>query len=113
MVAGALCGIGGVIVAAGVGGFDPNSWVTYVLPDDLRRLPGHASTSRVKFNRLGTLIGRVLPGHPLPRPQELTLGTWNPNVFYGAALIIAMMLTTLLPAPGLKVPPPSPHRERT
>ncbi|MFL5821890.1 MAG: ABC transporter permease [Solirubrobacteraceae bacterium] len=96
VVAGTLCGIGGVIVSAGVGGFDPNSSVTYLLPTVSAVFLGTAVILPGRFNPVGTLIAVYFLATGILGLQELGLGTWISDVFYGAALIVAVLLTTVL-----------------
>ncbi len=56
VAAGALCGIGGVVTTAGLGGFDPSSSVTYLLPTVSAVFLGTAAVRPGQFNPLGTLI---------------------------------------------------------
>jgi ribose transport system permease protein len=96
VVAGLLCGIGGVIVSAGVGGFDPNSSVTYLLPTVSAVFLGTAVIQPGRFNPVGTLIAVYFLATGILGLQELNVGSWISDVFYGAALIVAVMLTTVL-----------------
>ena len=96
VVAGALCGIGGVIVSAGVGGFDPNSSVTYLLPTVSAVFLGTAVIQPGRFNPVGTLIAVYFLATGILGLQELGLASWITDVFYGAALIVAVLLTTVL-----------------
>ena len=96
VTAGALCGIGGVVVSAGVGGFDPNSSVTYLLPTVSAVFLGTAVIRPGRFNPIGTLISVYFLETGILGLEELNLAAWISDVFYGAALILAVMLTTLL-----------------
>lgn len=96
VIAGALCGLGGVVLAAGLGGFDPSSSVTYLLPTIAATFLGTAVVQPGKFNPLGTVIGIYFLATGILGLQELGLAGWISDVFYGAALIGAVTLTTLL-----------------
>jgi ribose transport system permease protein len=96
VAAGALCGIGGVVISAGLGGFDPTTSVTYLLPTVSAVFLGTAAIRPGRFNPLGTLIGVYFLATGILGLEELGLAGWISDVFYGAALIIAVMLTTLL-----------------
>jgi ribose transport system permease protein len=96
VTAGALCGIGGVVISAGLGGFDPSYSVTYLLPTVSAVFLGTAAVRPGRFNPIGTLIGVYFLATGILGLQELGFGDWISDVFYGAALIIAVLLTTLL-----------------
>lgn len=96
VAAGALCGIGGVVVSAGVGGFDPSSSVSYLLPTVSAVFLGTAIIRPGRFNPLGTLIAVYFLATGILGLEELNLAAWISDVFYGAALIVAVMLTTAL-----------------
>jgi ribose transport system permease protein len=96
VAAGALCGIGGVVISAGLGGFDPSSSVTYLLPTVSAVFLGTAAIRPGRFNPVGTLIGVYFLATGILGLEELGLAGWISDVFYGAALIIAVLLTTLL-----------------
>jgi ribose transport system permease protein len=96
VAAGALCGIGGVIISAGLGGFDPSTSVTYLLPTVAAVFLGTAVIRPGRFNPVGTLIAVYFLATGILGLEELGLAGWISDVFYGAALIIAVMLTTLL-----------------
>jgi ribose transport system permease protein len=96
VAAGALCGIGGVVVAAGVGGFDPTTSATYLLPAVSAVFLGTAVIRPGRFNPIGTFIAVYFLATGIQGLEELNLSEWISYVFYGAALIIAVLLTTLL-----------------
>lgn len=96
VVAGALCGIGGVVISAGLGGFDPNTSATYLLPTVSAVFLGTAVIRPGRFNPIGTWIGVYFLATGILGLEELGLASWISDVFYGAALIIAVLLTTLL-----------------
>lgn len=96
LVAGLLCGVGGVVIAAGLGGFDPSSSVTYLLPTVSAVFLGTAVVRPGTFNPLGTAVGVYFLATGILGLQELGLAGWISDVFYGAALILTVTLTTLL-----------------
>jgi ribose transport system permease protein len=96
VAAGALCGIGGVVISAGLGGFDPSTTATYLLPTVSAVFLGTAAIQPGRFNPIGTWIGVYFLATGILGLEELGLAGWISDVFYGAALIIAVMLTTLL-----------------
>lgn len=97
IAAGALCGIGGVVVSAGLGGFDPGSSVTYLLPTVSAVFLGTAVIRPGRFNPIGAFVAVYFLATGILGLQLLDNGAgWISDVFYGAALIVAVLLTTLL-----------------
>ncbi len=96
LCAGVLCGVGGVIVAAGLGGFDPSTSTTYLLPTVSAVFLGSAAISPGRFNPLGTIVAVYFLATGIVGLEELGLAGWISDVFYGAALILTVTLTTLL-----------------
>ncbi len=96
VAAGAFCGVGGVVVSAGLGGFDPTTSITYLLPTVSAVFLGTAAVRPGRFNPIGTLIGLYFLATGILGLEELGLAGWISDVFYGAALIVAVTLTTLL-----------------
>ena len=95
ITSGLLCGIGGVLVAATVGGFDPNSSPTYLLPALSATFLGTAAVQPGRFNPLGTLIAIYFLVTGIVGLQLLGYTGWISDVFYGAALITAIIASTL------------------
>jgi ribose transport system permease protein len=96
VMAGFLCGVGGVVIAAGLGGFDPSSSVTYLLPTVSAVFLGTAVIQPGRFNPIGTLVGVYFLATGILGLQELGYAGWISDVFYGAALIIAVSLSTIV-----------------
>jgi ribose transport system permease protein len=70
--------------------------VTYLLPTVSAVFLGTAAIRPGRFNPVGTFIGVYFLATGILGLEELGLAGWISDVFYGAALIIAVMLTTLL-----------------
>jgi ribose transport system permease protein len=96
VAAGGLCGIGGVVVSAGLGGFDPSTSITYLLPTISAVFLGTAVVRPGRFNPIGTLIGLYFLATGILGLEELGFAGWISDVFYGTALVVAVTLTTLL-----------------
>jgi ribose transport system permease protein len=96
VMSGFLCGLGGVVIAAGLGGFDPSSSVTYLLPTVSAVFLGTAVIQPGRFNPIGTLVGVYFLATGILGLQELGYAGWISDVFYGAALIVAVSLSTLI-----------------
>lgn len=96
LFAGLLSGLGGVVVAAGIGGFDPSSSTTYLLPTVSAVFLGAAAIQPGAFNPLGTIVSVYFLATGILGLQELGLAGWISDVFYGAVLIFTVTLSTLL-----------------
>jgi ribose transport system permease protein len=96
VASGFLCGVGGVVVTSGLGGFDPSTSVTYLLPTVSAVFLGTAVIEPGKFNPIGTVIAVYFLATGVLGLEELGAAAWISDVFYGAALIIAVSLSTLV-----------------
>jgi ribose transport system permease protein len=93
-----LCGIGGVLLVGTVGGFDPSSSPSYLLPVLSATFLGTAVIVPGRFNPVGTFIAIYFLATGIVGLQLLGFAGWISDVFYGAALIIAIILSTLFRA---------------
>jgi ribose transport system permease protein len=96
VVAGFLAGLGGVITAASLGGFDPNSSQTYLLPTFAATFLGTAIIQPGRFNPLGTFIGIYFLETGIVGLELLGVAGWVSDVFYGGVLVIAVAITTII-----------------
>jgi ribose transport system permease protein len=96
VASGLLCGIGGVIVTATLGGYDPNASTTYLLPAFAAVFLGTAAIQPGKFNPIGTLIGVYFLQTGIVGLQLEGLTGWISSVFYGGTLVLAVSITTLI-----------------
>lgn len=96
VASGILCGIGGVIVTATLGGYDPNASSTYLLPAFAAVFLGTAAVQPGKFNPLGTLIGVYFLQTGIVGLQLEGLTGWISSVFYGGTLVLAVAITTII-----------------
>ena len=96
VAAGALAAAGGIAVVAGVGGYDPNSSASYLLPTYAAVFLGTAVVKPGRFNPIGTLIGVYFLETGVIGLQELGLAAWITDVFYGGVLIVAVAVSTLI-----------------
>ncbi|WP_375479266.1 ABC transporter permease [uncultured Jatrophihabitans sp.] len=103
VTSGLLCGIGGVLVTATVGGFDPNSSPTYLLPALSATFLGTAAVQPGRFNPIGTMIAIYFLVTGIVGLQLLGYTGWISDVFYGAALITAVIASTLTRKRALRV----------
>lgn len=95
-VSGLLCGVGGVILVAGLGSYDPASSGSYLLPAFSAVFLGTAIVQPGQFNALGMVIAVYFLGTGILGLQILGYTGWISNVFYGAALILAVTISTLV-----------------
>lgn len=95
-VGGAIAGLGGVVAAAGIGGFDPNVSNAYLLPMFAATFLGTAIFEPGRFNPFGTLVAVFFLGTGVLGLQLLGATSWVTNVFYGGVLVIAVTVTTIL-----------------
>ncbi len=95
VTSGLLCGVGGVLVAATVGGFDPNSSPTYLLPALSATFLGTAVIKPGRFNPMGTMVAIYFLVTGIVGLQLAGYTGWVSDVFYGSALIIAVIVSTL------------------
>ena len=95
VTSGLLCGVGGVLVTATVGGFDPNSSPTYLLPALSATFLGTAAVQPGRFNPIGTMIAIYFLVTGIVGLQLLGYTGWISDVFYGAALITAVIASSL------------------
>jgi len=87
--------VAGVLLAASVGGFDPNTSGTYLLPALAATFLGTAVVQPGKFNPMGTIITIYFLVTGIVGLQLLGYASWVSNVFYGAALVIAITVSTI------------------
>ncbi|MGC3992822.1 MAG: ABC transporter permease [Propionicimonas sp.] len=97
-VGGLIAGVGGVLAAAGTGGFDPNVSNAYLLPMFAATFLGTAIIEPGRFNPLGTLIAVYFLATGVLGLQLLGATSWVSSVFYGGILVIAVTITTVLHA---------------
>jgi ribose transport system permease protein len=92
---GVSAGCGGVLLAASVGGFDSNTSGTYLLPALAATFLGTAVVQPGRFNPIGTAITIYFLVTGIVGLQLLGYASWVSNVFYGAALVVAVTLSTV------------------
>jgi ribose transport system permease protein len=95
VAAGLFSGLGGVLLSIGNGGFDPSSAGTYLLPAFSATFLGTSVIRPGRFNPLGTLVAIYFLVTGITGLQLLNLTGWVNDVFYGAALIAAIVISTV------------------
>lgn len=91
-----LAGLAGVVISIGNGGFNPASASAYLLPTFAAVFLGTVAVVPGRFNPLGMLIAAYFLITGVFGLQLLGLTGWVTEVFYGAALIIAVTVSHLL-----------------
>jgi ribose transport system permease protein len=96
IASGLLAGTGGVLLAAQLGGFDASASPGYLLPALSAVFLGTAVIRPGQFNPIGTLVGVYFLATGIIGLELLGLGGWIEDVFYGAALVLAVSISTLV-----------------
>jgi ribose transport system permease protein len=96
VTSGLLSGIGGVLLVASVGGYDPTSSVIYLPAGITAAFLGMAAVRPGQFNPLGMFIGVYFLATGVLGLQLLGYTGWVEDVFYGAVLIAAVTVSALL-----------------
>jgi len=95
IASGLICGVGGVLLTAGIGGFDSTTSSTYLLPALSATFLGTAAIQPGRFNPIGTFIGIYFLATGIVGLELLGASGWISDVFYGAALILAVVVATI------------------
>ena len=96
VAASALCGVGAVIAVAALGGYNPTTSSSLLLPTFAAVFLGTAIIKPGQFNPIGTFIGTYFLETGILGLQLLGLQAWVSPVFYGSVLVIAVTIATLL-----------------
>ncbi|WP_082566918.1 ABC transporter permease [Janibacter sp. Soil728] len=96
-LAGALmAGLSGIILVGTVGGIDPSTTMTFLLPALAAVFLGTAVVQPGMFNPIGTIIAIYFLTTGIFGLQLLGFSGWIQNVFYGAGLVIAVALAKVI-----------------
>jgi ribose transport system permease protein len=90
-----IVGVGGVLLAANVGGFDPQSSVNYLLPAFSAVFLGTVVISPGSFNPIGTMVAIYFLVTGIVGLQLAGVTGWISQVFYGGSLIVAVTVSHL------------------
>ena len=93
---GLICGVGGVLLSASLGGFDPNTSGEYLLPAFAAVFLGTAVITPGKFNPMGAFIAVYFLQTGIVGLELRGLTGWIEDVFYGGALVLAVSATTII-----------------
>lgn len=96
-VAAALfAGVGGLLASAGIGGFDPNSSQSYLLPTFATVMLGTAVIQPGRFNPVGTFVAIYFLATGILGIELLGTAGWVSDVFYGGTLVVAVSIATVI-----------------
>jgi len=96
IASGLFCGLSGLILVATLGGFDPTTSQTYLLPTFAAVFLGAAAITPGRVNPIGTFIAIYFLATGILGLGQLGLTGWVQNVFYGAGLVIAVTASTIV-----------------
>ena len=92
---GAIAGVAGVIYAGTLGGSDPTSGFTYLLPAYAAAYLGATAIAPGRFNAWGTLFAVYFLYTGINGLQLLGVPGYVQQLFYGGALVLAVALSQL------------------
>ena len=93
LASGLVCGIAGVLVACGLGGYDPSSSNMLILPTFAAVFLGTAVVMPGRFNPIGMFIAAYFLLTGVIGLQLMGFAGWVTNVFYGVVLLIAVTVS--------------------
>jgi ribose transport system permease protein len=96
IAAGIICGAGGVIAVVGLGGYDPSSSATYLLPAFAATFLGTAIVLPGRFNPAGGFIAVYFLVTGIVGLQLLGYAGWISDFFFGLSLIVAVAAATVV-----------------
>jgi ribose transport system permease protein len=96
LAAGIICGAGGVIAVLGLGGYDPTSSATYLLPAFAATFLGTAIVLPGRFNPAGGFIAVYFLVTGIVGLQLLGYAGWISDFFFGLSLIVAVAAATIV-----------------
>jgi ribose transport system permease protein len=88
-----LCGLGGVLLAASVGGNDPSAASSYLLPAFAATFLGTVLGRSGRYTPLGSLIAIYFLVTGIVGLELLGYTGWVSSVFYGVSLLLAVSLS--------------------
>jgi ribose transport system permease protein len=90
-----IAALAGVLLCGVLGGADPNTGASYLLPTFAAAFLGATAITPGRFNPWGAFIAVYFLITGITGLQVLGLSGWIEQVFYGAALVIAVTLSRL------------------
>ena len=96
VVSGGLGALAGVLYAGTTGAADPSSGLTYLLPAFAAAFLGATSINPGRFNAIGSVIAVYFLVTGITGLSILGISTYVQDLFYGGALVVAVMLSQLV-----------------
>ncbi len=96
VASGLVSGLGGVMLAATLGGYDPSSSPSYLLPAFAAVFLGTAVIQPGKFNAIGAFIGIYFLQTGIVGLQLAGLTGFIEDLFYGGTLFVAVTISTIV-----------------
>lgn len=94
--AGLLSGVGAIIAVAAIGGYNATTANEFLLPVFAAVFLGTAIFEPGRFNPLGTFVGIYFLETGVLGLQLHSAAPWITQVFYGAVLVVAVTISTVL-----------------
>lgn len=91
-----IASLGGIVIAMGLGGFNPGTAPTYLMPTFAAVFLGTVAVVPGRFNPIGMLVAAYFLLTGVFGLQLLGLAGWVTDVFYGVALVAAVTISYLL-----------------
>lgn len=91
-----ICGLGGILLASTIGGYDASQSETFLLPAFSATFLGTAIAQPGRFNPVGSWIAVYFLVTGIVGLQLLGYVGWISQVFYGAALVLSVTISTLV-----------------
>lgn len=104
---GGLSGLAGVVYIGTSGTADPSAGTSYLLPAFAAAFLGATVLQPGRFNAWGTLVAVYFLTTGINGLSQLNVGTFVQQLFYGGALIIAVLLSRLAGRPSIRRKPPA------
>jgi ribose transport system permease protein len=95
VTSGVIASLAGVLLCGVLGGADPNTGASYLLPTFAAAFLGATAINPGRFNPWGAFIAVYFLITGITGLQTLGLSGWIEQVFYGAALVIAVTLSRI------------------
>ncbi|HEY3751650.1 MAG TPA: ABC transporter permease [Pseudonocardiaceae bacterium] len=105
MACGGLSGLAGVVYVGTSGTADPSAGTSYLLPAFAAAFLGATVLQPGRFNPWGTLVAVYFLTTGINGLSQLNVGTFVQQLFYGGALIVAVLLSRLAGRPSLRKKP--------
>jgi ribose transport system permease protein len=91
-----LCGLSGVVLSLGIGGFNPTDAQVQLMPGFAAAFLGTVAVTPGRFNPVGMVIAAYFLLTGVFGLQLFGATGWVTNIFYGGALVIAVTVSLLL-----------------